>query len=270
MTADAGETDLLLVVRLDKADGDEGQRLALMLENKVSAAFQPEQAARYHQRGKQGIRDSEWEHYRTCLVAPAAYMAALEGDSWDSRLTLEEVADWARWAGGPHEAFLAQVCGEAVAKRASTTTEASPVATAFWETYRKAAGKFLPELAITRLPALVSQASPWPRFGANSLPTGVLLEHKPQHGRVDLTMSNQSVERLRAATQGWLPLGIQVVTAGQSAALRLAVPRVDHIQPFAEQEAEVLAAFAASERLHALGRSLPHGALPDPTSPRVS
>ena len=256
---DAGETDLLLVVRLDPG----ARRLALMLEDKIDAAFQPEQAARYRQRGKQGVINGEWDAYHTCLVAPAAYIAGVQQrDEWNGYLALEEIAAWARAVGGPHETFLARVCAEAVKKQADGTVEASPEAIAFWQAYREAASKLLPELEITRLPrGVVGRASPvWPRFGAKSLPENVLLEHKPQ-GRVDLTVRGQSVERLRAATHGQLPLGVQVVPAGGSAALRLEVPPVDHLRPFAEQEGKVLAALAAVESLHALGRLLPPDAL---------
>lgn len=258
-STDAGETDLLLVVRLHT---EEGRRLAFMLEDKIDAAFQPEQATRYRQRGEQGVLDGEWDTYRTCLVAPSAYIAQVpQPDEWDGYLALENVAAWAWAVGGPHEIFLARVCAEAIAKQADGTNRASPEATAFWQAYREAAAELLPELKITRLPPVVSRASPWPRFGVGSLPMGVLLEHKPQQGRVDLTVQDQSAERLRIATYGELPLGVLVAPAGQSAVLRLAVPRVDHLRPFAEQEAEVLAALAAVETLYAFGSSLPPGAL---------
>ncbi len=258
-STDAGETDLLLVVRLNTGKGD---RLALMLEEKIDAAFQPEQASRYRQRGEQGVLDGGWDAYCTCLVAPAAYIArVLQQDEWDGYLALEEIMAWARAVSGPHELVLAQVCAQAVAKHADGTSKISPEATAFWQAYCKAAKELLPELKITRMPPVVSRASPWPRFGVVSLPIGVLLEHKPQQGRVDLTVERQSAERLRMATYDKLPLGVLVAPAGQSAALRLAVPRVDHLRPFAEQEAEVLAAFAAVETLYALGRSLPPDAL---------
>jgi hypothetical protein len=260
VSTDAGETDLLLVVRLDT---DTGRRLALMIEDKIGASFQPEQADRYRQRGAQGVRDGAWDAYCTCLIAPAAYLARVsEQDGWNGLLALEVIAAWARSAGGPHEAFLARVCEDAVAKQAKGITEISQEATAFWQDYRAAAAKLLPELAIARLPAMVSRAAPWPQFGVATLPDGVLLEHKPQQGRVDLTVSAQSVERLKAATLGQVPLGVQIVRAGGSAALRLAVPRVDHLRPFAEQEAEVLDALAAVEILHVVGRSLSSAALP--------
>lgn len=264
VATDVGETDLLLLVRLGGSDGGEkGQRrLALMLENKINAPFQPGQAFRYHQRGEQGIRVGVWDSYRTCLVAPAGYAAAPRGaDGWDSRLALEEIAEWAQAAGGLYEAVLAQVCGQAITKQANELVDVSLEASAFWQTYREAAGKLLPELEITRLSAQVSQNTPWPRFGAASLPTGVLLEHKPQPGRVDLTFEKRSVEWLRAAVGRSLPPGIQVVKAGQSAALRLEVPRVDHHRTFAEQEEILLGVFTALERLHAFGRSLPAGTL---------
>ena len=247
VSTDAGETDLLLVVRLDT---ENGRRIALMLEDKIGAAFQPEQADRYRQRGEQGILDGAWDAYRTCLVAPAAYIAKVsKQDGWNGLLALEKVAAWARAAGGPHDAVLARVCDDAVAKQAKASSEISPEATAFWQAYREAAAKLLPELTITRLPVIVSRASPWPRFGVGALPEALLLEHKPQQGRVDLTISAQSVERLQAVTLAWLPLGVHVTRAGGSAALRLAVPRVDHLRSFAEQEGEILAAFAAVEKL---------------------
>jgi hypothetical protein len=255
VSTDAGETDLLLVVRLD-----EGKRLALMLEDKIDAPFQPEQARRYRQRGEQGILDGIWDDYRTCLVAPRAYIAkVLEQDGWNSLLALEDIAEWARSVDASYEAVLAHVCDEAVAKHVRRTSEASSEATAFWQSYRKMAAELLPNLTISRLPAIVSRASPWPRFAADALPGGVLLEHKPQQGRVDLTVEAGSAEQLKAATQGRLPLDVRVVRAGGSAALRLAVPQVDHLRAFEEQEEEVLAALAAVEKMHALGHSL----LPD-------
>jgi hypothetical protein len=51
-----------------------------------------------------------------------------------------------------------------------------------------------------------------------------------------------SVSRRLPAT---LPIDVKSAKTGQSAALRIAVPRVDHLRPFNEQEDEVLSVFAA-------------------------
>ena len=259
VSTDAGETDLLFVVRLEALGG---RRRAILVEDKIDAPLQPLQAERYHQRGTQGIRDGEWDDYRTCLVAPAIRSAEITGmGGWDGCVTLQDIAAWARAAGGPQEVFLANACEQAVAEQMASKGKVSCKATKFWKHYRAAAATELPQLPISGFGESVTRASPWPGFGAGTLPPGVLLQHKPQQGRVDLTVSGQKKDRLQQAMMGRLPLGVVVATAGQSAALRMAVPPVDHLRPFEAQEEEVLAAFAAVKSLYEMGRSLPPDAL---------
>ena len=250
--ADAGESDVLLVVDLEGAD-----RLAVMIEDKISAPFQPEQANRYRQRGEQGIQDGRWNRFTTCLCAPEGYLAeARPMEEWCAYISLELISEWARQSNDRYDAFVAAICEEAVAKRDAQVREKSPEATAFWEAYRRLASQLLPEVDITRLPPLVSLASPWPRFGAAALPADVLLEHKPQQGRVDLTFVKSTLEALRRRLPTMLPFDVKLAKTGQSAALRIAVPRVDHLRPFNGQDEEVLSVFAAVERLFAIGQQI--------------
>lgn len=82
------------------------------------------------------------------------------------------------------------------------------------------------------------------------------LEHKPQQRRVDLTFSKVSLEALNERMSVTLPFHIKPAKAGGSAALRIAVPRINHLRPFDEQQEEVLSVFAALERLLAVGRAI--------------
>lgn len=249
---DAGESDVLLVVDLEGAN-----RLALMIEDKISAPFQPEQANRYWQRGEQGIQDGQWNRFTTCLCAPEGYLAeARPMEEWCAYISLESISEWARQSNDRYDAFVAAICEEAVAKRDAQVREKSLEATAFWQAYRLLASQLLPEVDITRLPPLVSLASPWPRFGAAALPDNVFLEHKPQQGRVGLTFAKSTLEDLRRRLPATLPIDVKSAKTGQSAALRIAVPRVDHLRPFNEQEEEVLSVLAAVERLLAIGRQI--------------
>lgn len=59
-----GETGVLLRVRVCAA------RVGVLIENKVAAAEQHKQAARYHRRGAQGVSDGWFDRYITCMVAP--------------------------------------------------------------------------------------------------------------------------------------------------------------------------------------------------------
>jgi hypothetical protein len=84
----------------------------------------------------------------------------------------------------------------------------------------------------------------------------VFLEHKPQQGRVDLTFAKSTLEALRRRLPATLPIDVKSAKTGQSAAFRIAVPRVDHLRPFNEQVDEVLSVFVAVERLLAVGRQI--------------
>ena len=82
-----GESDLLALFK----DAN-GQRIAVMIEDKIAAAFQPDQAARYRQRGERGLALDEWDRFVTCLCAPKAYSEPTgKGDTWDAILAYEEI-----------------------------------------------------------------------------------------------------------------------------------------------------------------------------------
>lgn len=249
-TADAGETDVLWVVDLNC-----DERLAAMFENKISAVFQPAQAARYGERGRQGISDGRWTRFVTCLVAPENYLvAARRADEWDAYVSLEAICDWASESGDRHFEFVAAICGQAIAKRAAKQSEVSEDATAFWAFYREFAAELLPGITISRLPDAVTRFSPWPRFGVSAMKSDLFLEHKPQQGRVDLTFDRCSIEDVRLRVPSRLPVDMVIKRAGKSSAISVQVPRIDHLMPFEQQYDAVLSAFSSIERLFAIAR----------------
>ena len=126
-----------------------------------------------------------------------------------------------------------------------------------WRGVDQVANDLLPDVDITRLPAEVSAAPfTWPRFGSRILPADMSLEHKPRQGRVDLSFHKCTVDQMRRRVPATLPIDVQLMKAGESAALSIAVPRIDHLRLFEEQHDEVLSALAAVERLLAIGRGV--------------
>jgi hypothetical protein len=120
-TGDAGETDVLLVVDLE-----DSERLAVMIEDKISAIFQPAQADRYRQRGEQGIRDGRWNRFAACLCAPEGYLAAARPvKEWDAYISLEAISEWAARSNDRYHDFMGAICREAVAKREARLREIS-------------------------------------------------------------------------------------------------------------------------------------------------
>ena len=82
-----GECDLLVLIRDAK-----GRRVAIMVEDKIDASFQPGQANRYRQRGERGRALERWDRFITCLCTPKEYAEPIgKGDAWDAILTYEEI-----------------------------------------------------------------------------------------------------------------------------------------------------------------------------------
>src|ERR1035441_3454935 len=69
-----------------RAEGDANSvRRALLIEDKIDAAFQPDQARRYKRRGELGVPEL-WSAYATCLVAPSAYIKVGHGFQFEAAL----------------------------------------------------------------------------------------------------------------------------------------------------------------------------------------
>ncbi len=84
-----GETDVLLYVR-----GTQGL-VALMIENKIGAAMQPQQCQRYHERGQQLCDEGKVNKYVTLLCAPESYLLNVkESEACGNIVSLEQIATW--------------------------------------------------------------------------------------------------------------------------------------------------------------------------------
>ena len=84
-----GETDILALI--DTPDG----RVALMIEDKIGAEMQPQQAERYRERGKALCdADGSLKCYRTLLCAPQTYLLGVPDKDWDATLSFEDIAGW--------------------------------------------------------------------------------------------------------------------------------------------------------------------------------
>ena len=83
-----GEADLMI----EFTSAGQNDRYALLVEDKINAAFGPDQPQRYRQRGELGIDEGRWTQYKTVLVAPGAYLRS--SHDFDISLSLESISDW--------------------------------------------------------------------------------------------------------------------------------------------------------------------------------
>lgn len=126
-----GESDL--VVGFRRADGHD---FAILVENKIDADFQPDQAQRYHKRGAKGVTSGHWQSFVTCIIAPQSYLTgAACADEFHHSCAYEALENWfrSRTEESDRAQFKAQLLRYAIAKsRRKQPKVTAPEVSAFW------------------------------------------------------------------------------------------------------------------------------------------
>ena len=243
----SGESDLVIPLL-----ARDGRPVALVIENKIGAPLQPEQAVRYVQRVDRSRAEHAGDDALLCIAAPGAYFGdADDTKGFGSRVTYEAMLDWFNEVAdlGARAAVKTALLRAAIEKATtgwSRTADAS--VNAFWDGYWRMCCALAPSLNM-RKPDGVPSRSTFVGFSAARVPRPARVWHKMTHGRVDLEIPGIAPQlgALRTMLAG--VEGVEVVTAGKSAAVRIHVPKLDLARPVDAQEPEVRAAFEAAERL---------------------
>jgi hypothetical protein len=251
-----GESDIVVRFR-DRSGMDHG----ILLENKVNAPPQPEQATRYRKRADTGTREGQWAKSKTVLVAPAEYLAS-RSDGYDERISYEEIAAWyeAQTPNNARAVYRARIMRDAIIRaRRTGISRLDPIVTAFWKMYHADATLLFPELGM-KVPGDKGPSSTWIQFRAASLAPGRTLDHKLGRGCLDLSFSAVSSDRLEELRDRWSTiLGSQDVTAeptGRTLAVRAMVPVVNVQDDYSTQQSAARAGMKAAYRLLYLSRLL--------------
>ena len=249
VTTTAGESDVLVVYQ--SAD-EPSLRVAVLIEDKISATFQNEQAARYVERGRAGV-GTIWDVFWTCLVAPQKYASGLAG--FDARVSLESVHAFFHKVGGPRSSFKAGVIERALNDaRTVGVRKVDLVMTRFRAFYAERAERRFAGSGLHWEPARDAWWSDyWFWFRGGPLPQSTVLVHKATAGTVQLSFRNTNAQDLaealgRAAEQS----GITVVQTGKSAALQIDVQPICNFNDVGDETASKCegAYFAVEKLLH--------------------
>ena len=235
MDAEFGESDLILTYQ-----NGTSRRHALLIENKIDATVQPEQAERYRSRGDKGKADHRWDEYKTCLVAPQKYLnMTSNAHLYDHVISYESVREWylEQKVDPARAQYKANLMQEAIDKnRRGYTIVPDDRVTDFWFRYWQFANQMAPELEMKE-PNKKPSKSSWIHFYPSTLPKNIHIVHKLEKGFVDLQMDGiaQEADRLIPEFQSWIPESVSIEVTGKSLSLRIDVPMVNH---FAEFEAQ--------------------------------
>ncbi|WP_142860674.1 PD-(D/E)XK nuclease family protein [Salinigranum halophilum] len=125
-----------------------GERIRVLVENKINAAKQDRQFARYFERGEHYISKDSCDRVTVCLIAPEGYASASARAAVDEVVTYEEMLGQMQSIDHPSSEFFECVFEEALRK--PTATDHSELT---GEIRRQFASQddHLPELSISKV-----------------------------------------------------------------------------------------------------------------------
>jgi len=236
-------------------------RTVLMIENKVGAGLQPLQAQRYIERGQGYVASGKCSAFHTILVAPDGYFGKSDANKgFGSHITYEQILGWFDKATelGDRRKYKVALLKSAIEKGTLgyQPVEDAPT-TDFWRSYWSLTLRIAPELEMTE-PTSKPSGSGFINFRPPSLPKGVSIVHKFNHGFVDLQLSGMGkhLSKVRSIFGQYLDGDMKVVLAAKSAAIRILVPKLNATKSITEQEFSVRVGIDTAMRL--LTWFLPH------------
>jgi hypothetical protein len=220
---DLGESDLIAMY---------SDSHAILIENKIDAVAQPNQAKRYHLRGERGIEKDLWQSFTTCMIAPQLYLEK-EKDSqgYDLTISYERIIEHFESYDDKRYSYRKYIIQEAIEQnRRGYQLIPDQKVSKFWLKYWELASVKYPQLGM-RQPGLKPSKSSFVYFQPAELEKDFRLVHKMEHGSVDLQISGIS-SHLPEIEEGLADLDMLVVPVGKSIAIRFETPVISMASGF--------------------------------------
>lgn len=253
ITDDAyGESDVVLTFR----NGE--QRIAVLVEDKIDAIPQPDQATRYQLRADKMKSSGQFDQIYICIVAPEHY---LENDveEYPNRISYETLERFLA-DGTPRGEYKANMLRFGISQeRRHPKPVKNELVTSFWQKYHDALKAMFSD-AIMPYPKLVPINSDWPMIRFPEFPRKTHIVHKMAQGNLDLE-TGLSEAHLREILSRWNVEGIMVVQTGKSFVLRIPVPQLNRLEDFSSQAEKIQEALVGIQTFRNCLRE--YGLMPD-------
>ena len=247
-----GEADLVVLITADQSDGRTA-KIALLIEDKINAGFQPDQPLRYRQRGEEGVSHGSWDCFVTVLVAPTAYIALSHG--FDTAVSLEQVKEWICPADAVRRAFKVAKIEEAIRKKSATGVQIVDRAmTEFRAAYYDNLQAFNLRCGTDfsmRPPAPTYYGDTWFVLKSAALPEWAEIRHMSQTGNIEINFKD--TEFSKAAPIGALiEADMALIPTGkykQHVTIRLPTPKIPVFDSFERVQPQIETALLNAEKL---------------------
>jgi len=233
-------------------DGND-RSICVLVENKISASPQPEQAKRYRKRAVAYLEQHKASSAYTAIVAPRAYLGGRSAKGFDADLSYEEIAEWFSAAEniGIRRQYKIALLRLAVEKgKIGYLAVEDRAVSEFWHEYWQCANQHAPELQMDR-PRPKAAGSGFVYFRPHGLPPSVQVVHKLTDGFVDLQFARmgERISDLRLTYEAILPAGARIERAHKSGVIRVDVPKLNANLAFLEQREIVISGITTTGKL---------------------
>jgi hypothetical protein len=226
-----GESDISIVLQVGN------QRLAVLIENKISAIAMPQQYQRYVERGQEGVRKGEYDRFEVFITAPNKYLSSnQEAQKYPYSVSYEFMLEYFSANDDARSQIKATLLEQAI-ERAKVPYQVIPneSVTMFWNQYIDYVKQHFYDLAINDEKKERGSKSSWPIFTTTD--KRVKIRHKADRGIIDLEFSDLANrhQQLKPYIETYLPKGFTIGTTGKSLVIRTRVPELDFMNDFTLQ-----------------------------------
>ncbi len=247
-----GESDLVFIF-----DAEDGTTKAILVENKISAAAQPDQGRRYTERGDKGKAEGYWQEYQTCIIAPRKYLQSpTQAQEYDCQITYEEIMAYfvSRRSVERRHDYRAKVVMEGVGQqRRGYQPKVSDAMTGFASQYWQFVQEHYRELGMLE-PKARAAGNTWVYFYPSGFPKTVDFVHQLTGGFLKVFFKGKAPEfeaiETRYKDMASLFPGLEIQLAGKSVSIAIPVEPVAPLEnSFDASRDNVSAALGIAQRL---------------------
>ena len=220
-----GESDITIIYDI------EGERHALLIEDKIDAPAMKNQHERYLKRAEKGVKQGEYDTFDVFVVCPEKYYESNnEAKKYENYVSYEKCRDYFATKEDVHSRLrLQQICQAIETMKSEYKVTINDIAVDSFRQYAEYQKKFFPRLNIHNHVESNKVNGWWPHFTVPA--KGMYILHKTDRDVVDLSISG-AAERINELLpiKRWLndnvDSRIDLVPTGKSASFRIRVPKI--------------------------------------------
>ncbi len=241
--ADLGESDIVFILNIS------GKRHALHIEDKIDAIAMPRQHDRYALRAQKDIATGQYDSYSVLIVAPEKYLANnKEAQKYANRVTYEQMREHFLTKTDIRSKYKLALIDRAIYEQKNGYQyEANPGVVRFCTAMAAYQKENYPGLPI-------GTTAWWPEYP--TLLKDAKVVFKANKGFCDLQFGHTLAQDLYGRVKDHLSERMNVVQAGKSASVRIAITPIWFENRFEDKIAEVDEALTALVVLYELSKKI--------------